>query len=124
MNFDHIENSNGNFREQILNLKIQEVLNREKEYHFPMFMRLIRKNLGFTRRSVADTFGVSEGKMYYLEAGKYGGRGPDYEFITSLAHFYGLNGDCVIKKFKEFMEIGEDVQIPDDDEPVSDKEGE
>lgn len=91
-------------REEILSLKVKELMNRESHYAFPCFMKILRKSLGFSRRSIADLLGVSESKMYYLEDGRYGNRGPDIEFITTLAHFYGLDGRWVLEKFNAYQE--------------------
>lgn len=91
-------------REQILDLKVQTLMKEESKFVFPEFMRLLRKSLGFTRRSVADVLGVSESKMYYLEDGRYRSRGPDHEFIVTLAHFYGIEGNFAIEKFLNYQQ--------------------
>ena len=88
-------------REEMMDLKLKELMKREDQYEFPLFMRLVRKTLGLSRKSVAETLAVSESKMYYLEDGKFV-RGPDPEFIASLAHYYGLNGRFIMKKFGEY----------------------
>lgn len=90
-------------REELMKLKVETLMKREGEYEFPEFMRLVRKSLGFTRKAVAGFLDVSESKMYYLEEGKFI-RGPDPEFVATLAHFYGLNGKFVMKKFKEYTQ--------------------
>lgn len=89
--------------EKMFSLKIEKLVENEKNFEFPLYMRLLRKSIGFSRRFVADTIGCSETKILYLEKGDYGTRGPDYEFIVTMAHFYGLNGNRILKKFRKYM---------------------
>ena len=94
-----------NLREEIIALKVKEVMSREKQYAFPQFMRLVRKSLGMTRKAIANMLQVSESKINYLENGKFT-RGPDLEFVATLAHFYGLEGPFVMKKLDNYREFG------------------
>lgn len=86
-----------------MKLKVDALMKEEKDYEFPQFMRLLRKSLGFTRKGVAELLDVSESKMYYLEEGKFT-RGPDPEFVATLAHFYGINGKFAIQKLHDYVE--------------------
>lgn len=88
---------------EMFKLKIEHLMESEHEYDFPEFIRLVRKTTGFSRRFVADRVGCSETKILYLEKGDYGTRGPDYQFIVDISHFFGLNGKKMLTKFRKYM---------------------
>lgn len=89
--------------QRIYSIKVENIMQTEGKYSFPEFLRLIRKSMGFSRRMVADLIGCSVTKIYYLEYGIYGGRGPDHEFIVTLSNFYGLDGAFMLDKFQKYM---------------------
>src|ERR1700675_1205862 len=92
------------YLEQLYALKCQNILKDEGRYAFPEYLRLIRKSLGFTRQRVADLMNCSVTKIYYLEHGVFGTRGPDPEFIVCLSKFYNLDGPRMLTKFHEYMQ--------------------
>jgi transcriptional regulator with XRE-family HTH domain len=91
-----------NLRDEIFKHKLNTLLVEEKNYTFPEFLRMVRKTLGFPRKYVAEMMGVSTGKLYYLEKGKFV-RGPDLEFIISLSYFYDINSALVKNKYLEYV---------------------
>lgn len=90
------------FRDDLLKYKLQIIMNEEKNYEFPEFIKLIRQILGFSRKYVAEMMDVSTGKILYLEKGKFV-RGPDLEFIISLSSFYGLNRQFIKEKYNYYI---------------------
>ena len=88
---------------EMFKMKMHKLMQVEMNFDFPEYMRLIRKTIGFSRRFVAEHIGCSETKISYLERGDYGVRGPDYEFIVTMSHFYGLDSSFMLKKFRKYM---------------------
>ncbi len=89
--------------EKIFAIKIEHYMKTHDRYTFPEFMRIIRHGLGLSRQMVADLNGCFVTKIKYLEDGKYGCRGPEIEFIISIADFYGLDPKFVMKKFDKYI---------------------
>ncbi|HEY3527493.1 MAG TPA: helix-turn-helix transcriptional regulator [Nitrososphaeraceae archaeon] len=88
---------------QMFKMKIERLLESESKHDFPEYMRLIRKTIGFSRRFVSEHIGCCESKIAYLERGDYGSRGPDYEFIVTMANFYGIDSSIMLRKFRKHM---------------------
>ncbi len=89
-------------RDNLVKCKLDLLMNEEKNYEFPQFIKLIRQMLGFSRKYVAEMMDVSTGKILYLERGKFI-RGPDLEFIISLSSFYGLNRQFAKEKYDYYI---------------------
>ena len=97
-----------NMLQELSKLKIKNLYENQNKFEFPIYMRLIRKTIGFSRKFVADSIGCSETKISYMEKGDYGMRGPDYEFIVTIALFYGLDTSATLKKFRCYMKDRKD----------------
>lgn len=104
--------------EKMYALKIEDLMKDEAKYQFPLFMRLIRKKLTLPRSFVSRHLDCSAEKVCYLERGLYGTRGPDIEFIVSLASLYGIDGAFAIKKFHKFMKDPNRILRPESQEKV------
>jgi len=89
------------FREEVLNLRLKEVVKNSGNYVFPEFLRAVRKSLGFTRASVAEMLCISETRIHNIEAGKT--KRPDVDLILTISHFYGLNPKFIEKRYNEYM---------------------
>lgn len=97
------EKINMSIVQEMFKIKLKTLLETERDFEYPEYMRLIRKTIGFSRRFVSEHVGCSETKIVYLEKGDYGTRGPDYEFVITIANFYGLNSAQMLKKFRKYM---------------------
>ncbi len=89
------------FREEVLNLRVKEILKHSEDYDFPDFLKAIRKSLGFTRGSVAKNLCVTQSKIHNVEFGRY--KRPDYDFILTLSHFYGISPKFTEKRLNEYL---------------------
>lgn len=98
---------------QSLNLaKLEQVMADEKKYPFPEYFKIIRLTLGYSRDQVASFIDCSPRRIVYLEAGKYGVRGPDASFITSISNFYSQQPFEMLKKFQTYMDDPNRPLIP------------
>lgn len=87
-----------------MQLKINELIRNETNYEFPIFMRLARKTIGLSRKTVAEMLAVSETKVYYLEKGAFS-RGPDVEFVETISKFYGIESALIMKKLNDYAKV-------------------
>lgn len=92
-----------NLREEVLKLKIKKLLAKEAQYDFPKFMRFIRKTYSITRKEVAETMGVSESKIYYMEAGNFK-KSLDAHFLDTLANYYAIDKVLLWRKHNLYLQ--------------------
>ncbi len=81
--------------------KVKFMLENEKEYDFPEFIRQIRKSLGRPRPLVSSDTGVSEWAIYRLEVGDFAIAPIDK--VIALAEYYNVPRHILVRKCKNYL---------------------
>lgn len=95
---------------KIVQLKIEVILKREKEYEFPEFLKQIRDLIGFTRKTVCQDTGISRATMLDLEHGNFAR--TKEEPLKILNNYYGLPEGLLIKKSNDYCNKPEKKTYP------------
>ena len=90
-------------RNKIEKIKVDEVINHEKELDFPEFLRCLRKSLGISRKRMAEELGINQMMIYYKEEGKFK-RMPEIHFLSSVSHYFGVSKDILVRKAKQYVD--------------------
>lgn len=88
-------------REKIANHRVQDAISREKYFYFPDFIKMIRKSLGLTQRSVSEQAKINEKRLFRIESLNFFLE-PSEQELKTLAEYYGIPDDLLIKKLKEY----------------------
>ncbi|MEK6877989.1 MAG: helix-turn-helix transcriptional regulator [Nanoarchaeota archaeon] len=91
------------FRDEVAQIRMKNILDKEKEFIFPEFIRCIRKSLNLTRKNMAKEIGMHEMKLYYLETGHFK-RIPEISTLSNLADYFHIPKDILVRKAKSFVE--------------------
>lgn len=95
--------------DDIIKLKIKELVKMEKGFTFPIFIKALRKTIGLPRSKVAEFMGVAISQIIMLERGLYR-KEPDYHLIAGLAALYGASEKLLLRKCKEYQVFCEKKQ--------------
>lgn len=90
-------------RDELDQVRIKEIVDSEKEFEFPDFVRCLRKSQGIPRNKMGESLGIGEMRLYYLETGSFK-RVPEIALLSSISSFLGVKKDLLVRKAKEFVE--------------------
>lgn len=88
-------------REKIAETRINDTVAREKFYHFPEFVKLLRKTLGITQRAVSEQSKINEKRLFRIESLNFFLE-PSNEELETLAEYYGIPLELLQKKLKQY----------------------
>lgn len=87
--------------------KVKFMLENEKDYDFPEFIKQIRKCLGRSRTLVSEDTGIAHRTLCRIEAGEFAI--PPLDKIGLLAKYYKVSRNVLSKKCKEYLARKKDV---------------
>lgn len=78
------------------------LLKKAEEFHFPEFLKELRKTHGLSRRTVCKDLSISEMRMFWLEHGFFK-KGIPEEELDTLASYYAIPSPVLLNRYHVFM---------------------
>lgn len=89
-------------RQDIVNTRLQALIQNHEKHKFPAFLYLLRNNLRLTRDVVADETDLSSYRLLCLEQGKNINTARIAE-INVLADYYNIEFDLLMRKAQDYF---------------------